>query len=170
MHSPAFFFPQMKKIHNPFPAMGNGGYGCFGCSPTNTAGLKLSFWLDGDRVTGEWIPDRLYEGFTGIVHGGIQATLMDEAAIWYVFAVCGTAGVTTGMTIRYLKPLPVTLEKINITASLAEMTKKLATIACAITDTDGKVYARSEVTYYLFPLDVAREKYRYPGVDAFLED
>lgn len=150
--------------------MENGSYGCFGCSPANTAGLKLSFWLDGDRVTGEWKPEIRYEGFSGIVHGGIQATLMDETASWYVFAVCGTAGVTSEMTIRYLKPLPVTLSRIYINASLAEIKKRLARITCTITDEGGKEYARGEVTYFLFPADVAREKYRYPGAEAFLEE
>lgn len=150
--------------------MDGGNYGCFGCSPVNTAGLKLHFWLDGDQVTGEWKPDSRFEGFSGIVHGGIQATLMDETAIWYVFAVCGTAGVTSGMNIRYLKPLPVALEKVYITASSAEMTNKLAKIGCSISDKDGLEYARGEVTYFLFPEEVARKKYRYPGVDAFLQE
>lgn len=171
MSSPAFlYFPGMKKIHNPFPSMNGGSNGCFGCSPLNTAGLKLYFWLDGNQVTGEWIPDSRFEGFSGIVHGGIQATLMDETASWFVFTVCGTVGVTSGMAIRYLKPLPVSLDKIYITASSAETTNKLARITCRITDKEGMEYARGEITYFLFPVEVARKKYRYPGVDAFLRE
>src|SRR5690554_7450779 len=52
-----------------------------------------------------------------ILHGGIQATLMDEAAAWVVFVCLKTAGLTTELTTRYLKPVYIENGQITIKRS-----------------------------------------------------
>jgi len=111
----------------------------------------------------------VFEGWKGIVHGGIQATLIDEVASWYIFAVLGTSGVTSDLNIRYKKPLPVNARKILVRAHSPISKKRLLTLACSIQDEAGVEYATGEVTYFIFPETVAREKYRYPGKEAFLD-
>ena len=53
---------------------------CFGCGPANAIGLRLEFLLAEDKsvVCLPTIPD-CFEGPHGLVHGGIIATLLDEA-------------------------------------------------------------------------------------------
>ena len=53
---------------------------CFGCGEANPVGLHLKFFLaeDGTVVCDAVIPDN-YEGPQGYAHGGIIATLLDEA-------------------------------------------------------------------------------------------
>src|SRR6185437_9378874 len=52
---------------------------CFGCGVRNDVGLQLVFRLEGNEVVTEFTPDVRFQGFPGVVHGGILATLLDEA-------------------------------------------------------------------------------------------
>jgi len=72
----------MKKIRNPFAGMQ--GFDCFGCSPDNPIGLKLNFIEEAEYLTSEWQPSDHLQGYMNILHGGIQATLMDEIASWTI--------------------------------------------------------------------------------------
>jgi len=80
----------MTELRNPF--IGINGYECFGCAPDNHAGLRMSFFEDGDEIISSWDPQEYFQGYNHILHGGIQATLMDEPASWIVFVKLGTAG------------------------------------------------------------------------------
>lgn len=51
---------------------------CFGCGADNPSGLRLKLKLEGDRLTTEFIPERQHEGWPGIVHGGVIASLLYE--------------------------------------------------------------------------------------------
>ncbi len=159
----------MKKIKNPFSPASRDVYNCFGCSPANNVGLHLEFWLDGEDVIAVWQPQKAYEGWVDVLHGGIQATLMDEAAAWLVFVHLKTAGVTTQLNTRFLKPAYISNGQITVRATLLSIEKRVAKIKCSLEDGRGEVCAASEVTYFCFPENVARAKYNYPGADAFYE-
>jgi uncharacterized protein (TIGR00369 family) len=79
---------------------------CFGCSPNNTAGLRLEFWETDDGVEVNYTAPPHLEGPPGIVHGGIQGTLLDETLCMTAFAKRSTGVVTGEMTVRYLRPVP----------------------------------------------------------------
>ena len=157
----------MRRLKNPFKDIANGSYLCFGCSPANRIGLKLEFWDNGEEIFAHWHPENDYEGFHDILHGGIQATLMDEVASWFIFSKYGTAGVTSELQIKYLKPVSISKGKVTVSARLVSEKKRLITISCKLSDADGNICANGEVVCFIFPEKIAREKYRYPGVDAF---
>jgi len=79
---------------------------CFGCGPANAGGLHLEFLLaeDGRVVCLPAIPDS-FEGPAGYLHGGIIATLLDEAMSKSVRAR-GLTAMTRQMEISYLRPVP----------------------------------------------------------------
>jgi uncharacterized protein (TIGR00369 family) len=79
---------------------------CFGCGPANSTGLHLQFLLaeDGSVVCFVTVPDR-FEGPVDYLHGGIIATLLDEAMSKAVRASGGTA-MTRQMEVDYLRPVP----------------------------------------------------------------
>lgn len=53
---------------------------CFACSSNNGLGLRLQFHKQEDgSVSGNFFADQKFEGYSGIVHGGIIATLLDSA-------------------------------------------------------------------------------------------
>ena len=84
----------------------NGVNRCFGCGPENPAGLRLTFIETDEGVEVEYLVPAHLEGATGIVHGGIQATLLDEALCMTAYAKTGAPVFTGELTVRYLRPVP----------------------------------------------------------------
>jgi uncharacterized protein (TIGR00369 family) len=79
---------------------------CFGCGPANANGLRLEFLLapDGAVVSLPIVPDA-FEGHPGYLHGGIIATLLDEAMSKAV-RVLGRPSMTRKMEVEYIRPVP----------------------------------------------------------------
>ena len=63
----------------PVPMTRSGVGGCFGCSPSNDFGLQLQFTQYGDgTIEARHQTAQHHCGFDTVIHGGIQATLLDE--------------------------------------------------------------------------------------------
>ncbi|MCK9413034.1 MAG: PaaI family thioesterase [Prolixibacteraceae bacterium] len=160
----------IKKITNPYITSPRRGYNCFGCSPTNEKGLQLKFELDGEEVIAKWNPQRWTEGFRNVLHGGIQAALLDELCSWVVQTLCKTVGVTTSMEISYRKAVLLSDGEITLRARLIEQTSRMAIVEGKLLSSDGTVCATSKCRFFLFPLEKAMTEFDYPGVDAFFEE
>jgi uncharacterized protein (TIGR00369 family) len=78
---------------------------CFVCGEKNPIGLKLRIRTDAER--GESTADvtfpEHFQGWSKIVHGGLLASVLDEAMI-YAAGAKGLKCVTGEMTVRYVKP------------------------------------------------------------------
>ncbi|HKI89482.1 MAG TPA: PaaI family thioesterase [Draconibacterium sp.] len=161
----------MKKIINPFTEKDTTRkeYNCFGCSPFNKIGLQLEFWEDGDEIIAKWQPQKSMEGWMGILHGGIQATLVDELAGWIVLLKMNTAGVTSALNITYLKPVYISKGEVTVKGKLVSAKGKIAKIECTLLDGEGKECLQAKADYFCFPEKIAKAKYHYPGADAFYE-
>jgi len=155
----------MIKLSNPFVNLP--GYNCFVCSPDNPIGLHLDFYLDDQTIKASWNPQDNYQGYPNVVHGGIQATLMDEVASWAVYAVLGTGGVTYRLDIHYKKPVLIDKGKINLTAKIIGQKGKIASIRTCLYDGANVLCSEGTVYYYTFPENIAQEKMNYPGKEAF---
>jgi len=81
---------------------------CFGCGGANARGMKLTFEQDdaARRIRGAFRLGAEYQGGTGFVHGGIIATVLDEA-MGKVARFRGVTAVTAELVVEYLKPVPV---------------------------------------------------------------
>ncbi len=156
-----------RKINNPFPGLSGDEYRCFGCSPFNGHGLQLQFQEEDGEVFCTWMPSSKFEGWKGIVHGGILATIMDELGSWFILTQHGTSGVTSELTIKYLKPVRIVKGEIRASARFLRKDKKTVTLSCVLTDGENTQCAVAEVTYFVFPENVAVSKYNYPGQEAF---
>ena len=154
----------VRKIINPFDTELNK---CFGCGPHNPAGLKLQFTECDGELHASWQPSEYYQGYPGVLHGGIIATLLDETAAWFVYTIIGTAGVTYGMNIRYHKPVYINEGEVRITAKLISKENKNALIFCQLLNKNNRLCAEAEINYYLYPVDIAKERYKYPGKELF---
>lgn len=159
----------MRKIKNIHLTDDPEVYQCFGCSPYNEFGLQLEFWEDGDELVSYWNPRPILQSYPKVVHGGIQSTLMDEIAGWLVYVKCGTVGVTAEMKVRFKQPVTIDQGEITIRAKLLEQNTRMAIIQSRLINSSGKVCAESELRFFLLSETDAREKYNYPGVDAFFE-
>jgi len=81
---------------------------CFGCSPRNAAGLRLRFFRDGDGVRCETTVAPAHQGAPEVVHGGIQAVLLDETCCAAAFFTRGGGYVVTGqLNLTYRRPCHV---------------------------------------------------------------
>lgn len=78
---------------------------CFGCGQANETGLRLEFMRaqDDSVVCNATVPDR-FEGPAKFLHGGIIATLLDEAMSKAVRA-SGRTAMTRQMEVDYLSPV-----------------------------------------------------------------
>lgn len=155
----------MRKINNPYTRMEE--HYCFACSSRNIHGLQMEFLEDGDEVVCEWDPRDYFQGYVNVLHGGIQATLMDEIASWIVQIKLKTAGLTASLNVRYKKPVPMNEGNITIRAKIVKMRRNLADIQAKLYNSKGEVCSESDVTFFTFPKEVAVRKFDYPDYDSF---
>jgi acyl-coenzyme A thioesterase PaaI-like protein len=80
---------------------------CFGCSRNNPHGLGLRFFRDGASVLCVTAVPATYQGARGIVHGGMQAVLLDEVSCAAAFFTTGSYVVTGSLAMRYRRPCPI---------------------------------------------------------------
>ena len=157
----------VRKIQNPYASSGRESYQCFGCSPNNPIGLQMEFWTEGEVVIAKWMPRKSLEGFMDLLHGGIQATLLDEIASWAVQTVCKTVGVTVSMVISYRSPVRISAGEVSLRATIKESGTRMAIVETELIGNDGKPCASAVVKYFLFNPEKASKEYFYPGADSF---
>ncbi len=88
------------------PFAHSAGNRCFGCGPANATGLRLEFLLaDDGSVVSLPVVAGTFDGHPGYLHGGIIATLLDEAMSKAVRAK-GSTSMTRKMEVDYLRPVP----------------------------------------------------------------
>ena len=92
-------------VSEPFPPLET--FHCFACDPEHPKGLRLRFRegrLGG--VVASVTLDRDFEGLGGVVHGGILATLFDEAMAWCLYRHRRMVYVTAKLEQRFRAPVP----------------------------------------------------------------
>jgi acyl-coenzyme A thioesterase PaaI-like protein len=52
---------------------------CIVCGAENVNGLQLEFGSEVGVASADWRPSTQWEGFRGVIHGGIVSTVLDEA-------------------------------------------------------------------------------------------
>src|SRR5436305_14507171 len=81
---------------------------CFACGMSNPDGMRLKFVFDGgrDRFVCRFRLSKRYAGPPGHAHGGIIATILDEA-MGKVNKIHNVVALTSEITVHYLKPVPL---------------------------------------------------------------
>src|SRR5437867_242058 len=77
---------------------------CFGCGERNSEGLQMRFENTGSEAVCDFEVPARYQGWQGIVHGGMVALMLDEAVGWAGWHA-GHPGVTGKLEVRYRQPL-----------------------------------------------------------------
>jgi acyl-coenzyme A thioesterase PaaI-like protein len=157
-----------RKIHNAYADIAE--YHCCGCSPTNPIGLKLTFWEEGEWIYAKWTPDKWYEGYLNVLHGGIQATLLDEIADWILIVKLGTSGVTKNLNITYDKPVYVSQGEVTLRAKLVSHEGNSAITYAELMDKEGTVRSHADIEYFAFPQKIAQQKYNFPEHKNFFKN
>jgi uncharacterized protein (TIGR00369 family) len=139
---------------------------CFGCGPANPIGLHLDFYIAEDQsvVCMPTVPDK-FEGPPGLLHGGIIATLLDEAMSKSV-RVRGLTAMTRQMEVEYLRPVPSTTE-ISIVGKLVRSEGRKHWTEAQILNEKSKVLATAKglfIEVRASRMAIGRPEDR-PGVD-----
>jgi uncharacterized protein (TIGR00369 family) len=158
----------MRKINNPFKGLE--GYNCFGCSPDNSSGLQLSFEEENEELVSHWNPKSYFQGYQNVLHGGIQATLMDEIASWVVYIKLKSSGFTANLNVRYLKPVYVTDSQLTLRASVKGMRRNLADIEVRLYDSNQLLCAEALITYFTFSKEKSSGRLYTPDYEEFFTD
>ena len=118
--------------------------GCFGCGGANQDGMKLAFEQDDQRkrIVGRFRIGARYQGGPGFLHGGIIATLLDEA-MGKVNRFSKARAVTAELTVEYKKPVRVD-EEILVEGWQADQNGRNLYHEAEIRNVRGDVLARGK--------------------------
>lgn len=122
--------------------------GCFVCGPENSTGLQAVFSMDRDNLSSccHLILEERFQGWQGVVHGGVIASLLDEACI-YAGRSLAESLVTAELSVRYRKPVPAGV-KVTVRGKVLERRRKVLK-AQARLEIDGDLYAEAEARVFL---------------------
>ncbi len=120
---------------------------CFVCGRKNPIGLKLNFTREGKEVKAEFTPGKLHQGWSGVVHGGIISSILDEA-MSYAALFAGVNTITAKMQARFKRPVK-TGEHLTITAHLTKKTRRLVEAKGELKLRDGTPLAESTATMFI---------------------
>lgn len=114
---------------------------CFVCGKNNSGGLRLNFEIDKEKQTLKttFTANPVFQGYDGIVHGGIISTLLDEAMAKLSYEM-GYNTVTASLEIRFKKPAPV-LEPLLVYGEITEVSKRLVKAKARVVKGDGTILA-----------------------------
>ena len=136
--------------------------GCLVCGRQNPHGLKLSLQVDEANgvVWTEFTPRPEHIGFEGIVHGGVLATVLDEAMVWAATWAGKRFGVAGEMSVRFRRSAAVgqslRCEARVEGAGKRPGTPRLIHSSGTVTDADGALIA--EATGKYVPVSPERNK------------
>ena len=114
---------------------------CFACGQDNPHGMRLKFTQEGKRFVSHFRLGKRYTGPPGHCHGGIIATILDDA-MSKLNKLRQVAAVTSSITVEYLKPVPLH-KPLRVESHEVSKRSRRLTHTAEITDTNGVALARS---------------------------
>ncbi len=133
---------------------------CFVCGIENPFGLGMEFYTTApDEVTSWYTVPRRFEGYPGVVHGGIVASLVDE--------VVGRVHMgdepqnarfmyTARLTVQYRNPVPVETP-LRIVGHAVKRKKRTATSKAEIYAPDGTLLAEAQAILVDVPEEMLQD-------------
>jgi uncharacterized protein (TIGR00369 family) len=118
---------------------------CFGCGSANSVGLKLEFSKSEDAVVSNAVISNEYEGPPGYVHGGIIATILDEA-MSKANRARGVTAMTRQMEVEYLRPVP-SGSSIRIQGKVTRSHGRKHWAEATIQNSDGVILAQATALF-----------------------
>ena len=129
--------------------------GCFGCGDLNPRGLKLAFHLEDGVAVAEFDPDPDYCGYPGLMHGGLVATILDEAMGWASRGQ-GVWTMTARMQVRFRRPVPLT-RRLRVSARVTKQRRRLVEARAELRDDGGTLLAEGEGAFLRITPEQGRE-------------
>jgi acyl-coenzyme A thioesterase PaaI-like protein len=124
---------------------------CFACGENNPIGLHLRFSYGEDSAETRFTPERVFQGYPGLMHGGLVATLLDEAMAHAVIAAHGPA-VTGDLHVRLRgRGVPIG-QSLRLRGRVTGCRGRLVLTEATIQDEAGTLLAQGEGKFMLASL------------------
>ena len=120
---------------------------CFVCGGQNPIGLKLNFITNSEGTSRAEVKlSSNFEGYANMIHGGITASLLDEAMAKAIIAT-GLVAVTVQLSVSYKRGL-IPNETYVLESEIKERRKKIITATARIVKSD-MVLAEAEAKFFI---------------------
>lgn len=132
---------------------------CFACGKDNPDGMRLKFAFDRDQkhFVCSFRLGKRYTGPPGYCHGGIIATILDDA-MSKLSRLHDVVAATSRMTVEYVRPVPLHKALRVESREVGKRGRRLTRVA-EIVDDKGTVLARSRGIFVIInPERVFRRK------------
>lgn len=134
---------------------------CFACGRDNLEGMRLRFAYDRERArfVCRFRLGKRYTGPPGHAHGGIIATVLDEA-MGKVSKLRQVVALTSTLRVEYLKPVPLN-QPLRVESRELRVRGRRHTHAAEILDARGRLLAQSQGVF--IAIDPHRRFARFVG-------
>jgi len=120
---------------------------CFVCGCENKHGLGLTFsYKDDTALCSLSIPGH-FQGWSGIVHGGIVATLLDEVMAKSAH-FAGFTAVTAEISVKYKKPTPADTP-LRLFGRVVKQQRRILHTQGELQCEDGTLLASAEARFFI---------------------
>ncbi len=141
---------------------------CFVCGQNNPCGLQARFHNEGASIVTEFIGDERHQGFPGVIHGGVLASLLDET-LGRVSLLERRWTMTARLELRYRAPAPIGVP-LRIVANALDSRHGMVrahgvVVPAAAPD---QIICEAEGSFLPLPPDVREQAVRdWPGLEKF---
>jgi len=133
---------------------------CFLCGRENDFGLKMCWYNDpeNNQITGTVVVPEQFNGYPGIVHGGIVASILDETAGRSVLlnGNFDELYVTLKLEVSYRQPTPTNVP-LTAVGKLVRRRSRTAQVTAELRLPDGTVTAECTALLALPPDEIKNE-------------
>ncbi len=120
---------------------------CIVCGWENPIGFDIDFVEGNGYVYGRVVPGDKFEGYNGIIHGGIISTLLDEVMVKALFSM-DIVSVTMEITVKFRKSVSIEQELL-IKGYPGEIKDKIAFARAEAILPDKTIAADAEGKFYI---------------------
>jgi acyl-coenzyme A thioesterase PaaI-like protein len=145
---------------------------CFVCGMRNPYGLHLVFRLEDKSVLSDFMPREEHQGFPGVIHGGIVASVLDEVLNRTSMLAPHPAWTMTGrLEVRYRRYVPYG-KMLRARATTGQQRGRMIQASGILTlaDDESVVLAEAQGTFMALTPDLTQEIMKdYPGMRTLFE-
>ncbi len=115
---------------------------CFVCGKESKIGLKVNFEITETGARASYTSGEEFEGFKGVVHGGILCALLDEIMWKSINGQTGSITMTAKMEVRFKKPALMGIPMV-IEGTVLNRKRNFFEAKGVISDSEGDVIAEA---------------------------
>ena len=120
--------------------------GCVVCGIDNATGFQITYTTEAPgRVSALWTPATRYEGFKGLVHGGVLATVLDEAMSKAV-AATGCEALTAELRVRFRRHI-ASGRAFRVRGWIVKHGTRIVETEASLTALDGSEHAHARAKF-----------------------